>query len=185
MEECECVLCHRTKPIPEFYVHSSRGRSKRCLECVRDWWKQYYQKNKKKWKQYYQKNKKKWKQRYEDAKKNDPEAVRAKNHSTYTRCRSHLLEKRYGITVEQYEQMDREQGGLCKICRRPPGKKRLHVDHDHKTGDVRGLLCSNCNRVLGLMEDREDWLRAAVRYLGEERQQSSAHEHGMPRHPSA
>lgn len=56
--------------------------------------------------------------------------------------------KRYGITPEQYDEILEEQGGVCKICKNLPGKYRLHVDHDHETGKVRGLLCVTCNSRL-------------------------------------
>src|SRR4051812_36221868 len=56
--------------------------------------------------------------------------------------------KRYGITPEKYAEMLFAQGGVCKICKCPPGSGKrtvLEVDHDHKTGEVRGLLCASCN----------------------------------------
>ena len=56
------------------------------------------------------------------------------------------LQRLYGITSAQYDQMLEAQGGRCAVCRRLPGKTRLNVDHDHKTGLVRGLLCWTCNR---------------------------------------
>lgn len=60
----------------------------------------------------------------------------------------------YGITLEQYEALHEDQGGVCYICHRATGKtKRLAVDHDHKTGYVRGLLCSTCNNILAHLRD--------------------------------
>jgi hypothetical protein len=62
------------------------------------------------------------------------------------------IEKEYGITGEEYDALLRAQGGVCFICQRKPRTKRLAVDHDHKTGEVRGLLCANnemgCNRAI-------------------------------------
>ena len=59
---------------------------------------------------------------------------------------------KYGITAEQYNKMLAEQNGVCAICGRPPKTKRLHVDHDHKTGKIRALLCMMCNTKLGIIE---------------------------------
>ena len=56
--------------------------------------------------------------------------------------------KHLGVTTEVYERMLASQGGGCAICGNEPKTRRLHVDHDHATGRVRGLLCHRCNRVL-------------------------------------
>ncbi len=58
------------------------------------------------------------------------------------------LRDRYGITSAQYDALLEAQGGRCAICRCKPKTRRLAVDHDHKTGIVRGLLCMNDNRKL-------------------------------------
>lgn len=84
------------------------------------------------------------------------------------RQRKYQLRDKYGITVEDYDRMMVEQDGKCAICERtePTGRwKRLAVDHCHKTGQVRGLLCDKCNRGMGLLEDRIDLLTNAVKYL--------------------
>jgi len=59
-----------------------------------------------------------------------------------------MIEKTYGLTSSQYDQLLKLQGGKCAICRARPKSKRLAVDHDHQTGAVLGLLCSNCNHDL-------------------------------------
>jgi len=59
-----------------------------------------------------------------------------------------MIEKTYGLTPEQYDELLKRQGGKCAICRARPKSKRLAVDHDHGTGEVRGLLCSRCNHDL-------------------------------------
>ena len=61
--------------------------------------------------------------------------------------------------------MLRRQGGVCGICKRKPGKRRLCVDHDHKTGQVRGLLCGRCNSGNGFYGDDPRLTRAATAYL--------------------
>jgi hypothetical protein len=77
------------------------------------------------------------------------------------------LKKHYGITVTQYKQMLADQGGGCKICgsRTGIGKRKLAVDHDHKTGQVRGVLCNLCNRGLGAFKDDPVLIQAAIAYL--------------------
>ena len=63
--------------------------------------------------------------------------------------KSHLKRK-YGLTLEEYDAMLAAQGGVCAICRQPrPEERTLHVDHDHATGAIRGLLCFTCNNALG------------------------------------
>jgi len=62
------------------------------------------------------------------------------------------------------------QNGLCAICGKPPSRRNvkemlLHVDHNHKTGKIRGLLCNSCNRGIGLLGDNPDTLFAAEGYL--------------------
>jgi len=58
-----------------------------------------------------------------------------------------------------------EQNGVCWICGGKSGKKRLAVDHDHKTGEVRGLLCKRCNRMLGYYRDNAESFARAAAYL--------------------
>jgi hypothetical protein len=82
------------------------------------------------------------------------------------------VERTYGISLKDYENLYIRQNGMCAICHHPePVKSRLFlsVDHDHKTGRVRGLLCSKCNMALGLFEDKTDRLRSAAIYLKDNR----------------
>lgn len=72
----------------------------------------------------------------------------------------------YGVSNEVYEEMLKSQDGVCGICKKPPGKRNLAVDHDHLVGNVRGLLCDRCNGGLGMFRDSPDLLMAAVAYLG-------------------
>ena len=64
----------------------------------------------------------------------------------YTYQKVSSLYKKYGITEQQYLEMLARQLGVCAICQKPPKTRRLHVDHDHKTGRVRCLACHRCNR---------------------------------------
>lgn len=83
--------------------------------------------------------------------------------------RRHALKKLYGLTVKEFEGMVAAQKGLCAICARPPRGKgtasRLHVDHCHVSGKIRGLLCTNCNALLGHAADSPLVLAAAIAYL--------------------
>jgi 5-methylcytosine-specific restriction endonuclease McrA len=80
--------------------------------------------------------------------------------------RRYHLKRKFGITLEAYDALLGKQGGTCAICRRPPRADiSLHVDHDHETGAVRGLLCFDCNAGLGKFADDAALLEAARRYL--------------------
>lgn len=85
-------------------------------------------------------------------------AYRASNPDKY---RDHEL-KKYGLSVEDYNAMLIAQEGRCAICKRIKKKLNLAVDHNHKTGAVRGLLCAPCNRHVGWFEAHG---QAVVEYL--------------------
>lgn len=79
----------------------------------------------------------------------------------------HLWEQ-YGLTIEQYEALVIAQDNRCKACGEPEGhprKRRLHVDHDHQTGEVRGLLCHHCNCALGHLHDDQSKVRGLLAYI--------------------
>jgi Recombination endonuclease VII len=80
----------------------------------------------------------------------------------YGGSRHYHLMRRYGIGADEFDELVRRQGGVCVICGRPDPE---HVDHDHDTGAVRGILCFNCNGGLGQFRDSRDALRAAAEYL--------------------
>lgn len=77
--------------------------------------------------------------------------------------------KLYGLTDEEYEERLAGQGGVCAVCKRPPGKhKRLCVDHNHETGEIRGLLCLRCNAHISALGDSLERVQAVLTYLGGE-----------------
>ena len=85
---------------------------------------------------------------------------------------SAYLLREYGITYDRYEEMLLEQSNLCAICRtegfvmdKERHKLKLVVDHCHSTGVVRGLLCHNCNRALGLLKDNLTTIANSMEYL--------------------
>lgn len=114
----------------------------------------------------------------------DPEKDREKQrkwYSTYaSKCReeepeeferrvnSRRLRYNYNISMGEYEEMLEEQGGLCKICRGTNADgRRLTVDHNHSTNQIRGLLCTKCNLGLGHFKDSINLLEAALLYMRE------------------
>lgn len=73
---------------------------------------------------------------------------------------------KYGLTIEDYERLVEAQGGVCAICGKPaPREQRLVVDHCHLSGQVRGLLCSPCNRAIGQLGDTHEGVMRAANYL--------------------
>ena len=76
--------------------------------------------------------------------------------------------KRFGITVDEYDRLLVQQDGHCALCPATHSdgtSLRFHVDHDHETGRVRGLLCRSCNMALGILGDDIDGLNRALTYL--------------------
>jgi hypothetical protein len=79
--------------------------------------------------------------------------------------RESKLRAQYGLTAERYESLLEAQGGGCAICGEAPRGRHLAVDHDHETGVIRGLLCTRCNRGIGVFCDDPVLLGAASLYL--------------------
>lgn len=141
-----CTGCKETKPLSDFF-RDKRHPTKympRCKSCKA----QYFRNWKKR-------NPGFDRRRYLENKPHEQER--------------HLIRK-YGVTLVRYQEMLDDQNGKCAICGKPePIHKKLDVDHDHATGEVRGLLCTSCNRVLGHAHDSVDRLLAAVDYLSSRR----------------
>lgn len=87
------------------------------------------------------------------------------------RYHAYFLQYKYGITAADYQHMLHNQGGVCAVqgCGNDGSedkrRRRLFVDHCHQTGKVRGLLCCNCNRVLGMMKESAELLRGLAGYI--------------------
>ena len=75
------------------------------------------------------------------------------------------LKKAYGITITQYDELLESQGGRCAICKGGTSKRHFAVDHNHRNGRVRGLLCARCNTGLARFMDDISRLRRATRYM--------------------
>lgn len=102
-------------------------------------------------------------------------AIRKSNKKRRIKAREWHLMNRFGLTLEGFDRILIAQGGGCAICgfREPPPRKShkknrksiLHVDHDHDTGKVRGILCFNCNSAIGHFRDDEKLVEKALDYL--------------------
>ena len=112
----------------------------------------------------------------------DANAEARKRYLSYTMVYS--LKRRYGIDAQTFLRLASHQDGKCAICQAPLKKNtktnhnNTHIDHDHKTGKVRGLLCGNCNNGLGRFQDDITLLQAAVVYLMDPPARKMLHEQG-------
>lgn len=102
---------------------------------------------------------------------------RAWEASNKDKCKNTRLKKTFGITLDQYNSMLNNQNGVCAICKNPETAlytdnktiKNLAIDHCHKTGNIRGLLCSRCNTGIGHFKENLDYLNNAIDYLSTNR----------------
>lgn len=143
-----CSGCNESKDPSQFVSDKTKkdGLSTRCKECRR---------------RYYNDNREYFARKHAEWSRKNAEHVRVY-------LRNYTRQRRYGVSPEQVEQMLASQGGACAICRttEPGGHGNTwHVDHNHTTGDVRGVLCSTCNTALGQFRDSPEILLAAIRYL--------------------
>lgn len=128
---------------------------------------------------YYKANKQKFIDKAIQWKKDNPEKAKEsakktrKKESSLLRTKDQILFKKYGISLAEYEHLYTAQNQACKICKTPfqlhghDGTHHLtaNVDHCHFSGQVRGLLCTSCNRGLGFFKDNATLLRLAAEYL--------------------
>jgi hypothetical protein len=137
-----CTNCGEDKPLSDYWMRKSRiggqpaSRCKPCsVEINRQW------------------------------RKANPDYEKKRYASSIKETREKHLVRKYGVTLDDYDKMLTAQNGCCAICAKPEKNEKhgvFHVDHCHDTGRVRGLLCNNCNQVLGrAQDDREILLRAA------------------------
>jgi hypothetical protein len=105
--------------------------------------------------------------RHSACKECDKARVKARHQANPDRTRNNDLKRNYGITLQEHQEMYEVQNGLCVICKKPgDGKwKKLCVDHDHKTGRVRQLLCRRCNMILGQAYDDKSLFSEFILYL--------------------
>lgn len=162
MDTKQCSKCGEVKPLSAYYRRrdSKDGKEGRCKSCA-DLDKKDPEKRKAITKRYYwahkelsQKRTKEWKAKNRDKYLLRLRQYRKEHPQPYSpeKARRQTL-KVHGITPQKYNEMLEYQEGTCAICGQPPERRRLAVDHDHVTGQIRGLLCRNCNTALGLVGD--------------------------------
>lgn len=142
MQTRHCNKCNTTKPLDEFHKCSSQklGVQSQCKECRNSITRRIAAK------------------RYRD----DPVYKQRRN----ARMIDYSRIRKYEVTPEKYSEMVETQKGKCAICNGVnKNGKHLHIDHCHKTGKVRGLLCMHCNNGLGAFKDNLTLLELAKRYL--------------------
>lgn len=158
-----CTQCGEIKDADDFYKErrSRDGLRSECRSCVSTYQKARYEQNR----DATIARTAQWRSDNPSARTLSDRRARAADPDKY---RDQELRRKYGITLEQYNQMLDDQGGLCALCEKPPvvGKhKVLCVDHCHDTNRVRKLLCSECNIGLGKFKDDPALLIAAAEYV--------------------
>ncbi len=161
-----CTKCEIRLPKNKF-AKNPKGRGglePQCKECRSQWNREYYKRNRKR---INQRNKEYWQKNREWFARRQTEYQKTKRGREVFR-RGHL-KYAYGISLERHEQMYVDQGGCCPVCGEAVLYNKIHTDHDHKTGKVRGLLCRKCNLMLGYAEDDPSVLESAAKYLRSDR----------------
>jgi len=148
----ECQSCGEYKPLDNYSL-CSRAADKlqySCRQCQTDYARMKYQTDPD-FRERKRSSDKKW----------------SKKESSVKKARNRRLKFYYGIDEDDWNDLYLSQNGCCAICGIHESKLgvRFHVDHDHETGVVRGLLCLKCNSGLGYFLDNVDFLRNAIGYL--------------------
>lgn len=152
----KCVECLVEKPLSGFSknARAKDGLQRKCKPCASAATIKWQRENREK---------------HEEKRKRYRENMTPEERSREMR-RDNLRQK-YNISLEDYDRMLDEHGGVCAICGNPERSVRagkpvpLAVDHDHATGAVRGLLCHGCNTGIGHLRDDTGLLRSAIEYL--------------------
>lgn len=151
-----CTVCKEEKPISAYYKHGkgSQGQTiykSACKDCTNT------------------KTLKKYHELSEEEKLERSRIGRMNMGKDY--FKNYKLEKKYGITIEDYNSMLDSQGNLCYICRNTfDEQNKPHVDHNHETGEVRKLLCHSCNTAIGHLKEDVDIMKKAIEYIEEHKE---------------
>jgi hypothetical protein len=158
-----CAKCGVEKDDTEFYTRSDTKKLKNhCIPCDRNWHARYYAQNaeakKAEAKEHFKKP---------ETKERRKAYLKARAPAEKAWNRDYKARRNYGISADIIDMAIDLQRSHCPICRRyvASNSRHWHVDHNHKTGDVRGIICSKCNLMLGHSKDDPEVLRRAADYL--------------------
>lgn len=140
----KCTICEKSLPLDCFYnsKNGKHGKDSRCKVCQKE-------RTSEPWTNNY------CKKRYHE-------------NGGFTEVRRDTwYRKQYGISLKEYKDLKNKQNNKCAICgdSNPHGRGRWHIDRCHTTGEVRGLLCHNCNTAVGLFKDDTNIINSAINYL--------------------
>lgn len=144
-----CTKCHTSKPYTAFRQRKLKTMTSyrsHCRECERKEHRDWYSRNKE------------YTKLYQESRKTSTEDRR--------------LNRIYGISLKDLNLMVKDQDNKCKICGDSFLNSRMCVDHCHKTGKIRGILCNKCNSGIGLLKDSRDVVKNAYNYLEEVQNES-------------
>lgn len=149
-----CSACKQHKEITEFCKNknSLNGIHYRCKQCQKVNWNNFVKAHPNYTKKYRSENKEKVLTREKNWRKVNAHKLKA-----------YKLKGRYGISLEEFNNLLINQKNECKICLKKC--KILHVDHCHKTGKIRGLLCVNCNQGIGSLKEDTNIMKNAIKYI--------------------
>lgn len=156
-----CIRCREIKSLGGFPSNRSNmgSRGTACLPCHNEAGRQRYHERKGSDLEAFRRSQSEANKRFRERQKVErPEDYRRTN-------RRHSLKRLYGMTESDFDRMLADQDGRCAICMTVNPQRRWHVDHDHDTGEVRGILCNLCNVGLGAFKDNPEALSFAAFYL--------------------
>lgn len=144
----------------------------RDLEKRRKWLEEHREELKAYHKKRYEDNKEEMKRQAREHREKNKDEINAKRRAFLKTAEGKkklqvLNIEKSGLTYERYKEELEKQHGSCAICGEKGKEKRLVIDHDHTTMLFRGLLCNNCNTMIGLSKDNTETLKAAIRYIEE------------------
>lgn len=147
-----CKICNISKPISEFrYIRKNKNGTElykaQCHSCVNA------------------KSLERWRNMDEDSRY--LRGHKARNKKTFEERKNYRLKYRFGISIDDFNNMLVLQNNACYICNESIKGKEIKVDHCHKTGKLRKLLCHNCNSALGLLHDNAEIFETCARYIRE------------------